>query len=210
MLQSLSLSLLSLFGWNLEKKIPEDNKILIIGAPHTSNWDFPLTLLAMSALGLRFSWIGKHTLFRGPIGMLYRKIGGIPVNRKASSGFIHQIVQSFATRDVLRLAIAPEGTRSKEDHWKAGFYRIAVQADIKICLGFIDYTTKTIGLGPTLMPSKNIVADFELIKEFYKEKAGKHPHKKSTIRLREKEILHLEKEYNQPAMFQEDDTEPKK
>jgi 1-acyl-sn-glycerol-3-phosphate acyltransferase len=207
MLQSLSMALLSLFGWNLEKKIPEDNKILIIGAPHTSNWDFPLTLLAMSALGLRFSWIGKHTLFRGPIGSLYRRIGGIPVNRKASSGFINEIVQSFAARDVLRLAIAPEGTRSKGDHWKAGFYRIAVQADIKICLGFIDYTTKTIGLGPTLMPSKDIAADFELIKEFYKEKTGKHPHKKSTIRLREKEILLFEKEYGQPAAVQDEGAE---
>jgi len=204
MFQSLSISLLSLLGWNLEKKIPEDKKILIIGAPHTSNWDFPLTLLAMSALGLRFSWIGKHTLFRGPIGSLYRKIGGIPVNRKASIGFINEIVHSFATKEVLRLAIAPEGTRSKGDHWKAGFYRIAVQADIKICLGFIDYTIKTIGLGPTLMPTRDIAGDFELIQKFYKEKTGKHPHKKSTIRLREKEILLFEKEYGQPTALQDD------
>ncbi len=207
MLQPLSIALLNLFGWNLEKKIPADNKILIIGAPHTSNWDFPLTLLAMSALGLRFSWIGKHTLFNGPIGRLYHKIGGIPVNRKASSGFINQIVHTFAERDVLRLAIAPEGTRSKGDHWKAGFYRIAVQADIKICLGFIDYTTKTIGLGPTLTPSRDIAADFAVIKEFYKEKTGKHPQKKSTIRLREKEIAHFKKEYGTPAPPQKDNSE---
>lgn len=199
MLQILSASLLSLFGWHVDKKIPEDSKIIIIGAPHTSNWDFPLTLLGLSAIGLRFSWIGKHTIFKGPLGFIFRKIGGIPVNRKARNNFIDEMVDAFSTRDQLKLAIAPEGTRSKRDHWKAGFYHIAVRANIKICLGYIDYPTKTIGLGPTLKPTKDIVADFEVIKTFYQGKSGKYPEKESTICLREKEIALFEKEYTKTS-----------
>jgi len=195
MLQILSASFLSLFGWHVDKTIPEDSKIIIIGAPHTSNWDFPLTLLGLSAIGLRFSWIGKHTIFKGPLGFIFRKIGGIPVNRKARTNFIDEMVDAFSTRDRLKLAIAPEGTRSKKDHWKAGFYHIAVRANIKICLGYIDYPTKTIGLGPTLKPTRDIVADFEVIKTFYQGKSGKYPEKESTICLREKEIALFEKEY---------------
>lgn len=202
MLQFFSSTLLSLFGWHVEKQIPQENKIIIIGAPHTSNWDFPLTLLGLSALGLRFSWIGKHTIFKGPFGIIFRKIGGIPVNRKARSGFINEMVSAFSARERLTLAIAPEGTRSKKNHWKAGFYQIAVKADIKVCLGFIDYPTKTIGLGPTLMPSKDIVSDFDLIRNFYRGKSGKYPEKESTICLRDKEIALFQKKYTEASAVQ--------
>jgi 1-acyl-sn-glycerol-3-phosphate acyltransferase len=198
-IKNLSASLLFLLGWRLEKNIPTTKKVIIIGAPHTSNWDFPLTLLAMSALGLRFFWIGKHTLFKRPFGTVLRAIGGIPVNRQVRDGFINEIVSAFNTADQLTLAIAPEGTRSKKDHWKGGFYHIAVQANIRICLGFIDYPSKTIGLGPTLQPSKDIVHDFALIKTFYQGKRGKHPQQQSTICLREKEIALFQKEYSQAA-----------
>lgn len=191
MIQSLSASLLSLLGWHLAPQVPADNKIIIIGAPHTSNWDFPMTLLALSALGLRYSWIGKHTMFRGPVGSFFKKIGGIPVNRKARNGFIDEMVGTFAARNRLVLAIAPEGTRARKDHWKAGFYQIAVQAHVNICLGFIDYPTKTIGLGPVLVPSGDILGDFATIKEFYQDKKGKYPHNASTICLRDKEIALL-------------------
>lgn len=205
MLQILSATLLSLLGWQVEKNIPEDKKIIIIGAPHTSNWDFPLTLLALSSLGLRFSWIGKHTIFKGPFGIFFRKIGGIPVNRKARSGFINEMVSAFSARDQLTLAIAPEGTRSKKDHWKAGFYQIAVKANIKVCLGFIDYPTKTVGLGPTLMPSKDIVGDFKMIQEFYHEKSGRYPENESIICLREKEIALFQKKYGEASAVESND-----
>ncbi len=199
MLQKLSRLILKAFGWNVTGKAPQMQKFVIIGAPHTSNWDFPLTLLGLTAIGLRFSWIGKHTIFKGPLGIFFKKIGGIPVNRTARTNFIDEMVDAFATRDRLKLAIAPEGTRSKKDHWKAGFYHIAVRANTKICLGYIDYPTKTIGLGPTLMPSKDIVADFEIIKAFYHGKSGKFPENESTIRLREKEIALFEKEYSKTS-----------
>lgn len=195
MIQTLAKSLLSLFGWQIEPEVPADKKLIIIGAPHTSNWDFPLTLLALSALGLRFSWIGKHTMFKGPVGSFFKKIGGIPVNRKARSGFIDEMVCTFAARDRLVLAIAPEGTRSRKDHWKAGFYQIAVQAHVNICLGFIDYPTKTIGLGPVIVPTGDVIDDFAVIKAFYQDKKGKHPHLASSICLRDKEIALLKKQY---------------
>lgn len=117
------------------------------------------------------------------------------MNRKARNGFINEMVTTFAARELLTLAIAPEGTRSKKDHWKVGFYHIAVKAHVNICLGYIDYPTKTIGLGPTLTPSMDIVRDFEFIKKFYQEKTGKYPQQQSTIRLREKEIILFQEEY---------------
>lgn len=196
MIKALSTSILAIFGWKAAGQMPEDDKILIIGAPHTSNWDFPLTLLALSALGLRFSWVAKHTLFKGPSGYLLRAIGGIPVNRNVRSGFITDMVNAFTERGKLVLAIAPEGTRSKKDHWKAGFYHIAAKADIGICLGFIDYPTKTIGLGPILRPSKDIDRDFEVIKKFYQDKNGRFPEKQSDVCLRAKEIALFKKEFS--------------
>lgn len=205
MLQFLSTSLLSLLGWQVDNNLPKELKFIIIGAPHTSNWDFPLTLLGLSAMGLQFSWIAKHTLFKGPVGRFFRTIGGIPVNRKARNGFIDDMVKAFSTRDRLTLAIAPEGTRAKKDHWKAGFYHIAVKANVKVCFGYIDYPTKTIGLGPTLLPTKDIVADFEVIKAFYQGKAGKFPDKESTICLRKKEITLFQKEYADNADVQSAD-----
>ena len=197
MIQTLSRSVLALFGWHLEPQVPAEYKIIIIGAPHTSNWDFPMSLLALSALGLRFSWIGKHTMFKGPSGRFFEKIGGIPVNRTAGSGFIDQMVCAFATRDRLVLAIAPEGTRTKKDHWKAGFYRIAVRSRVNICLGFIDYPTRTIGLGPVLVPSGDVIADFAVIKKFYQDKRGKHPEQASMVCLRDKEIALLQQQNSQ-------------
>ncbi len=206
MIQALSKAILFLFGWHLDKNIPEEDKIIIIGAPHTSNWDFPLTLLALSALGLKFSWIGKHTLFKWPFGTFFKTIGGIPVNRKVRNGLINEMVKAFAVRDQLTLTIAPEGTRSKQDHWKGGFYHIAVKANIKICFGFIDYPTKTIGLGPTLLPSRDIDRDFKQIKAFYHGITGKHPHKESTICLRDKEIALFQNEEVKGTVVQSDDS----
>lgn len=195
MLKSLSYAILNMLGWRVEGQLPEEKKVLIIGAPHTSNWDFPLTLLVLSAIGLRFSWVAKHTLFKGPVGHFLKAIGGIPVNRGKGSGFLTGMVNAFSKSEKLLLAIAPEGTRAKTDHWKAGFYHIAVKADVNICLGFLDYPTKTIGLGPTIKVSKDIAHDFEKIRNFYHDKKGIHPDQQCSIRLREKEILRYQKEF---------------
>lgn len=195
MIKKLALVILRIFGWKIYGQPPAENKLLIIGAPHTSNWDFPLALLALSALGLKFCWVGKHSLFKGIAGRFFTAIGGVPVNRKSRNSFLESTVEAFRLRDELTLALAPEGTRSRQDHWKAGFYSISVEADVPICFGFVDYATKTVGLGPTLHPTKDIQADFAVIKEFYRDKTGKYPGKQSSIALRAKEIDLLQKKY---------------
>lgn len=196
MVSSLSRLLLQVFGWKAISQHKGYSKFILIGAPHTSNWDFPLTLLAIWALGIKFSWVAKDSLFIGPLGFIFRKLGGIPVNRKERTGFLKKMVNSFEQNDNFVLAIAPEGTRSKTDHWKAGFYNIAVKTNTEICLGYIDYPGKTIGLGPLLRPSGDVENDFALIREFYKDKTGKFPEQQSTITLRDRETAILQREIN--------------
>lgn len=194
MFKKICLVILRSCGWTVSGEAPTNKKLVIIGAPHTSNWDFPLSLLSLSALGLRFSWVGKHTLFKPPFGLFFEAIGGIPVNRSKRSSFLEKIADEFAKRNKLLLAIAPEGTRSKNDHWKAGFYYIAMQAEVEICLGFVDYSTRSVGLGDQFMPTGDIDKDFCLIENFYKSKFGKYPEKQNDIKLRDREISFLRKE----------------
>lgn len=194
MLQKLSRIILKAFGWNVTGDAPNVQKLVIIGAPHTSNWDFPLSLLSLSALGLKFSWVGKHTLFTPPFHLLFKAIGGIPVNRTKRSSFLDKISNEFTHRDRLILAIAPEGTRSKTDHWKAGFYYIAMAANVEICMGYVDYKTKSVGLGPHFKPTGNVLKDFASIESFYREICGKHPDLQNDIKLRDKEVNLLTRE----------------
>lgn len=185
----LSNFILRLFGWTVATDRPLKEKYVLIGAPHTSNWDFPLGLLGMLAMGLRFCWVGKHTLFKGPAGRLFRLIGGIPVDRrKIRSSFIKQMVALFDTRENMILAIAPEGSRSKTLYWKTGFYYIALGADVPIALGYIDYREKKIGIGQILFPSGNIEKDIKRIQKCYEGKTGRYPEKQGKIRVRTREI----------------------
>lgn len=204
MLAKLSQFILQLFGWKAVSEHKKYPKCILIGAPHTSNWDFPLTLLAIWALGLKFSWVAKQSLFVGPLGFLLKKIGGIPVDRKVRTGFLQSMVKSFEENEELILAIAPEGTRSKTDHWKAGFYNIAVKAGVEICLGFIDYPSKTIGLGPLLRPDGGVEKDFLTLREFYKDKTGRFPEKQSSITLRDRETAILQREINRSNTSESD------
>ncbi len=180
--------LLKVFGWRVTSGNIVQKKFIIIGAPHTSNWDFPLALLALSALGLKFSWIGKHSLFRPPFGGLFRFLGGIPLDRNVRLSFIENMTTLFNKANDLKLAIAPEGTRSKKNHWKTGFYYIAVAAKVPVALAYIDYQKKELGIGPLLFPTGNLEKDFHSIRSFYLNKTGKIPENQSTIRLRKREI----------------------
>lgn len=176
--------ILGLFGWKVEHGLPAEDKIVVIGAPHTSNWDLPLGLLAMWALDHNFFWVAKHTIFVGPAGWFFRKLGGIPVDRRIHTGFIHRAADAIKQRDRIALVIAPEGTRSKTEFWKTGFYRIAVEAGVPIALGFVDAPNKTIGVGATLYPTGDMNKDFEQIKRFYEGKKGIRPWLQGEIRLR--------------------------
>ena len=184
MLQSFAAIVLKAVGWKTASTICLPQKCVLIGAPHTSNWDFPLTLLALSRMGVRFNWVAKHTLFREPLGTIFRFIGGIPVDRSSGTAFLVKVIDLFTQRDNLVLAIAPEGTRSKGRYWKSGFYMIAKKSSVPIALGYIDYRNKVVGIGKLFHPTGDLNKDFELIRDFYQDKEGRFPHKQGEIKLK--------------------------
>ena len=184
MLKFFSQKILKLAGWQLDIVLPEEKKFVLIGAPHTSNWDFPLALLTFWTLDLRIHWVAKIQMFWGPLYYLFTFLGGIPVDRKSSQGFIEQIAERFNQTDEMVLTIAPEGTRSKTKQWKSGFYHIAVSAKVPICLAYIDYSKRTLGFTQVLYPSGDIDADMEIIAEFYNNIKGKRPQNQGPIRLK--------------------------
>lgn len=183
MLKRLSRLILSIFGWTLEDKLPEEKKYVIIGAFHTSNWDFPVGILGLWALGLKARWVGKHTLFRGLLGPVFRLLGGVPVDRTVHTGFIQKVAQLYKQDQLTALTITPEGTRSKKDYWKTGFYYIALEAEVPIALAYLDYKNKRLGIGATLYPSGDIKQDFEILRQFYRDKSGLRPELQGTIEL---------------------------
>jgi 1-acyl-sn-glycerol-3-phosphate acyltransferase len=182
--QELCLWFMTSLGWKMHTDLPEHKKYIVIAAPHTSNWDFILGMFGMKAIGLPLRWVGKHTIFRPPFGWFFRYVlGGIPVDRRARHDFVQQVIELYDRHDEMVLVMAPEGTRGATTYWKTGFYWIAHGAGIPIVLGFIDWGRLEGGVGPLLWPSGDIDADFEVIQEFYADKTGKHPDKKSDIRL---------------------------
>jgi len=177
--------LLRAAGWRVAVRWPPIAKAVLIVYPHTSNWDFVIGILARYAVGLPARWIGKDTLFRGPFGGFFRALGGLPVNRRASSGFVAQMCDEFARRETLFLAIAPEGTRRRTDHWKSGFYRIATAAGVPLGLVFIDYSKREIGVDTYLDLSGDAADDLARIAAGYAGRRGRHPHLEGHIRFRE-------------------------
>jgi 1-acyl-sn-glycerol-3-phosphate acyltransferase len=170
-------------SWKLNITLPASPKFVLIGAPHTSNWDLISALVVKYGTGLNMHWIAKDTAFRWPLGGFLRRLGGIPVNRRSSNNFVAQIVEAFNRIDNLVLAISPEGTRSKSHYWRTGFYYIALGASVPIALGFVDYGQKMVGIGPNFMPTGDIRADFHFIKEFYSGIRGRNPERQGEIKL---------------------------
>jgi 1-acyl-sn-glycerol-3-phosphate acyltransferase len=181
--QSFALLLLHTMGWKISLSFPLTSKYVLIGAPHTSNWDFFYFLLLKWASGIKMNWIGKESLFHWPLGIVMRRLGGIPVDRNSSNHFVQQIVALFGHNEQLAMTIAPEGTRSKARYWKTGFYYIALGARVPISLGFIDYLEREVGIGPFFYPSGNIQDDFDIVRHFYANKTGKHPELQGEVRL---------------------------
>ena len=166
-----------------------DKKLVLIAAPHTSNWDLIQLVAAQCLLGVEISWMGKHTLFWWPLGPILRALGGVPVRRDHPEGAVEQIVRTFDEVEALCLLITPEGTRSYTPYWKSGFYRIAKAAGVPIQLGFVDYSRNRAGFGPTFMPSDDLRADMDKIRAFYADKTGRYPDQAGEVRLREEERI---------------------
>lgn len=176
---------LRLFGWKLQGEATGHSKFVLIAAPHTSNWDFPFMLASAYVMRIRLSWLGKHTLFIPPWGWFMRKLGGIPVDRRAPQSLVTQIAEKFKASDYLILAVSPEGTRGKAASWKSGFYRMASQSGVPIGLGYLDYKRKLSGIGMFVIPTGNVDEDMDKIRAFYKNIRGKYPELESEPRLQE-------------------------
>jgi len=164
---ALGRAILRLLGWRVEGNLPDQPKLVVIAAPHSSAWDFVLGIGLVFALRLDLHFIGKAELFRGPLGPLMRWLGGLPVDRRRPEGFVEQTVALFAERDHLVLAVAPEGTRKPVTRWKTGFYRIALGAGVPIVPGYFDNGRKTIGFGPALAPTGDAERDIAALRGFY-------------------------------------------
>jgi 1-acyl-sn-glycerol-3-phosphate acyltransferase len=183
-LQLVARFILKLIGWRLEGGFPNLSKYILIGAPHTTNWDFPLGLLLMWATGRRYHFLGKDSLFRPPHGWIFRGLGGIPVYRHRRSNFVSQIVEVLNNASDLIIVISPEGTRKKSPYWKTGFYYMALGAKIPIVTAYLDYEHKAVGFGPLIHPTGDIQADFAIIRAFYGNIRGKYPEKQGPIEIK--------------------------
>lgn len=180
--------ILRLLGWDLTGGIPDLPKYVFIVAHHTSNWDLPigyLVRLCISLPGVR--WFAKSSLFWGPFGAILTWLGAFPIERSTSHSYVEQFAAEFARRDKLILTLAPEGTRRKTGYWKSGFYQIALAANVPIAAGFIDFERKLAGVGPIFMPSGNVDADMEMLRNFYATVRGLHPESQGVVRLRSDE-----------------------
>jgi 1-acyl-sn-glycerol-3-phosphate acyltransferase len=133
---------LRLSGWRINGQFPEVRKLIVVVAPHTSNWDFVYGIATVFALGLKVHWIGKHSLFKGGLGPIMRWLGGIPVDRSKPNGVVGQLADEFRLREQLLLGITPEGTRSRVERWKTGFYHLAMQAQVPLVPAYMDYRLK--------------------------------------------------------------------
>jgi 1-acyl-sn-glycerol-3-phosphate acyltransferase len=172
-------------GWRVVLAQPVPARCVVVFYPHTSNWDFPIGLLGKWTVGIHFRWVGKDTLFRGPWRRVFERWGGIPVNRRMSTGFIDQLVELIRREADCRIVIAPEGTRSRTDHWRSGFYHLALAAGVPVALAFIDYPTRRVGVGGFVELTGDRTADLARIAALYAGATGRRPELQGPIRLKE-------------------------
>jgi 1-acyl-sn-glycerol-3-phosphate acyltransferase len=169
--------LLRVMGWTaVEPVVPED-KCIILGVPHTSIWDFVISYLYYTSVGGKPHCMIKGELFWGPLGWLLRKLGGIPVDRKRGSNVMLSVIREMKTKDVVHLALAPEGTRQPVKRWKAGFHTIAREVGCPVYMGYFDWKTKRVGRGQKVELTDDAKADLARIQALYEEMhlVGKHP-----------------------------------
>ncbi|NYJ01675.1 1-acyl-sn-glycerol-3-phosphate acyltransferase [Nocardioides thalensis] len=171
--------------WRLVGEVPERG--ILVGAPHTSNWDWVAMILIAWSNGVQPQVLIKQSFFKGPVGTLLRATGGIPLDRANPGATIRALLKEAESHDSFLLVIAAEGTRSKGEYWKPGFYRISQQTGLPVTLGFVDGPTRTLGMGPTFQPSGDLVADMNRVREFYSDKQGIRPENRTEPRLREED-----------------------
>ncbi len=176
---------LGVSGWRPEGEFPPLDKYVLIAAPHTTNWDMPHMIAISWAMGIKTRWMGKSTIFKFPFATFMKLLGGMSIDRSRSTNVVAQAAAMIRASDRIILTVPPEGTRSGGgDVWRSGFYHIAREADVPILLGFLDYSRKRGGLGPSVQPSGDVVADMDQIRAFYQPQMARFPDKFREPRLR--------------------------
>lgn len=193
MLKLLGRLILFLLGWKTEGPVPAHEKCVLIAAPHTSNWDLPITLAITHVMGRPIFWMGKEQIFRFPFGRIMKWLGGIPIDRSGS----HNVVRF--TADYIRnhggpviVMVPAEGTRSRAEFWKSGFYHIAMEAGVPVYLGYLDYRRKRGGYGIAIALTGDRKKDMDKIRAFYAGKTGKYPGDFGPIRLQDESPVRTE------------------
>jgi 1-acyl-sn-glycerol-3-phosphate acyltransferase len=166
-------------GWRFRGGFPDRSRFVLVGAPHTSNWDGVVALSAAAACGIGIHVFAKRQLFVGPVGWVLRSFGGVPVDRSAPGGLVGRAVERLSGGEPTVVAIAPEGTRGRVDRWKSGFHRIAREAGVPVVVLAIDWGRREIGVAGTVEPTDSLEADLGAIGALLDGVRGRHPERQS-------------------------------
>lgn len=162
-------------GWTVAGAIPDEPKLIAAAGPHTSNWDFAVTMPLVLAMSLKISYLAKHSLFTPPLNIFFEWLGGIPIDRSNPRGIIDNMVRAFGENEQMILAMAPEGTRSKTEGLKSGFLNISKETGVPILLIGIDFNNKVMEFGPVLRPSGDVTADKKIASDYFASMGAKRP-----------------------------------
>jgi 1-acyl-sn-glycerol-3-phosphate acyltransferase len=178
-------------GWTFETELPREKKYIVLAVPHTSNWDGLLLLALSKAIRLPIAWMITADWVRGPLGVVLRRLGAVAIDRDRAGDVVGPMIVELGRRDEMVLVIPPEGTRGRAEHWKSGFYRIALGADVPVVPGYLDYGRKRAGFGPPLRMTGDVHADMDRIRAFYEQAAPTAlvPGDFGPVRLREEDPL---------------------
>lgn len=189
MLKFITDLVLKLTGWTVlpMRDVPE--KCIIIGYPHTSNWDFMILQAVAFHFGIKLNWLGKRQIFTPPFHGLMRRLGGIPVDRSAPQGLVQQVADEIrSAKEPVRLVVPPEGTRSKVAYLKSGFYRIALAADVPILVADVNYEHNFVGFGTRVELTGDVHRDMEAIRLLMARNVGRFPELAGTPRLKDEDV----------------------
>lgn len=172
-------------GWTFHGSLPNVDKMIVIGAPHTTNWDFVAFLAARWAYKMDAHFLAKQGLFRWPFGRFFRTLGGIPVGGSKLGGVVSQVAKVFDEAERITLVMAPEGTRASVPYWRSGFLTIAEATSAPIVLAAVDFPRTEITIGPAIEFRGDVSGFMDQVRGFYADKQGLHPELKGPIQVRE-------------------------
>lgn len=180
---------LKLTGWTVQPMTGVPDKCVVVCYPHTSNWDFVVLQAVAFHFGIKLNWLGKKQLFPFGFATIMRKLGGIPVDRSAPQGLVHQVADEIRNAPgTVRLCVPPEGTRGRVDAWKSGFYRIALAANVPLQVAVVNFEKKVVGFGITIHPTGDVRADMDRIRAAVAGNRGKNPEWESPVRLKDEDV----------------------